>query len=497
MNTKTNTGRGFGRSGQRVGAHTLSLTMGAAIAALAGLAVSPATAAGVSDDGLAHLVSGVQTGDMDVLVIRQGSSWQEVQGKLISETDTEIVFEVINLGLKARTTFRKADVIEIRRAAETNDAPAAETPRARRGAANTATPGTADDGRVTVYVMDVVGDFGVDVAVTPLREAVHDAKQYLPDILVVSLDTNWTDGNSEVPDDAGGEFDRIFLARDIAPIFTYEIQTEWPRDKQPRVVMWVKNAMGGSAFIPLSFKEIYFHPEARMGGLGNLMFMFSNVDALVKAKLTSASLGSAKGLANLGGHDELLVDALARLNERIAVSWEGGVPRLYRGTAVGNDEQLTDDGTNPAEADSLRDRVTGRGNDVLTLRADMALKLGFSQGTAATEEELWQAMDLDRVGVREVGDGGEIMQRWSDAVYRASRELPRLQQEFQDIQVGGDYRQRSRARAMQIDTLKKMQRLVRAYGESLAYVFQGRVPSEEQIRNQIDEIEQQQRRDRG
>jgi hypothetical protein len=449
---------------------------------MSGLAT--AAASGLTT-GLSESAARAEEGE-DVLIVRRGSSWQELKGTVISETADEIVFEVENFGLRARTTYKMSEVIEVRRAPRPEGGAVADTAgdAADAGGARALLDPRAstvidDPNTTSVYTIVLDGEFGEDITQSPIRDAVNDAKKHNPDVLLVVVDNNWSTfgGLQDRGDDwFSGEFDRLFQTEAIMPIFIEEIENEWPRDRQPRIVCWVKTAMGGAGFIPLFFPEIYFAPEARMGGMGNLLALFGTMgDAVVREKQFSLRMSAAQGMAIRGGYNELIVNAMTRIDEEIAVEFIGGEPEFILGEAVGEQIQLTDNGLVQGNADTPEQRMRGLGNDVLTLRADMALKLNVSQGTAGTFPELWRSMGIDRT-VEVIGDSDgdwvtdeaeRIMNGWGNGLRNAIRTLRSLQQDYAEVQVNGNFRQRNAARGRQEDILKEQRRLLVKYGEAI------------------------------
>ena len=107
----------------------------------------------------------------------------------------------------------------------------------------------------------------------------RDAKKFEPDVLVVVMDNDWSmalvNGLAEQDlSDEFSNFDQFSIADKIEPLFTERIETEW--SKQPRLVFWVKQAMGGAAFLPFTSPEIYFSRDARLGGIGYLDRLFGS-----------------------------------------------------------------------------------------------------------------------------------------------------------------------------------------------------------------------------
>lgn len=429
----------------------------------------------------------------DKLLMRSGKI---IEGELIEETATTVRFKVMVGSIAAEQVFQKSEILQIER----GDAPAPEDEEPAKAKAADPVREAHPDAK-KVYVIELKGKFGEDISQTPVRDAVKDAKKHGVDYLLVVVDNDWAvvEGLIDRPEDAEeGEFDELFRAEDIAPVLTTEIRKEW--ENPPKLVFWVKQAMGGAAFLPFICDTIYMHPEARWGGVGNLSIMFGSMgDEVVRQKQYSLRMGHAEGLANLGGYDYRILRAMARIEYVLSVKFEGGRPVLLENKMPENPDEylLTDDGKEDRQ-DTDRQRVTGEGNDVLTLNAELAKKLLISKGTAATLDDVLYQMGISRQAKIVDGRSKYIMESWSRGLDDARRQLRRLITDYVRIQVGGDYDERSRARGRQIALLNDMLRIYMRFGEGITAQWRGQngVPSEPDIKLLIDQIKLQQLQDR-
>lgn len=396
-----------------------------------------------------------------------------VEGKVTGETETKVQMIVVIGGMSVATEYDKADILSVKRDALTPAAAAGpatgESKPATRGTTASSPSNPVADG-VKVYTIELKGWFGEDISQTPLRDSVKDAKQYEPDYIVVIMENDWDAKRfgrmGDIPDEAGF-FDQFRRAEDMDPIFTAEIPREWT--KQPKVVFWVKRAMGGAAFLPLVCKDIYFSSEAKLGGIGGLEKSFGSTgDEVVREKQFSLRIGRAEGMAITGGYDPRLIRALARTEYVLSVGFDGGKPVFYEGMPRADKGEilLTDDGEGPNE-DTIQDLARGLGNDNLTLKADTAYKIGLSKGTVDTFEDLMRELGIARTYTRIDGKSEQIFKNWSEGLERASRDCERMWEDFQQIQVGGTYEERKRARGQQIRLLDDLERLLRRYEEAL------------------------------
>ncbi|MDX2131134.1 MAG: hypothetical protein SFY69_03665 [Planctomycetota bacterium] len=427
-----------------------------------------------------------------------------LEGEIISETTTTLRFRSSINGIPFETDYQKAEILHIQRGipatATPSDAPANGEPAAPNVPAFDASvpPGTGGP-RQNLYWVDLEGVFGEDISQTPISKAIDDAQRNNADVIVLHLNADFEQNPLEpLPNDAAN-FDEIFRAESIVPIFTEQIRRKW--DKQPRVVFWVRQAMAGAALLPLISPELYFHSEGRLGGLGNLTFMFEGVgDDVVREKQRSLRLGHAEGWAIAGGYDHRLVRAMARYEYVLSVRFVNGKPELFEGYPSNpGEELLTDDGKD-ANVDGLRERVSGTGNDVLTLTARVAKILGVSKDTVDTRDDLLVAMGIDRTYADVPGRSKQIMKEWSDGLDRTKRRLRDLLEEFGEVRIDepNNYQNRTRARGQQKRILEEMKRLLRQWGEGLSprWLAQNGIPDEAQINLRLEQINIEQQKDR-
>jgi len=435
----------------------------AAVAVPVSMPVSPASAAVMAEE------------ELDQIILRSG---RVVEGKIVSETADEIRFQVIVAGITSTPQpYKKSDILEIVRADRPADAEAGEAGDGAEAVAGEQagadeTAFAASKMAPSVYVIHLEGLFGRDISPTPVREAVQAAEKEQPDFLIVNLNNRWDYWGGELPDDVQENFDWFTVADKLEPIFTKEIDLHW--EKQPHVVFWVRNAMGGAAFLPFVADEIYMHPDGRIGGIGTLEQMFEGMgDEVVRQKQRSLRLARAQGLAIAGGYDYRLIDAMARRSYVASYDQYGNI--YTRMPENPGELVLTDDGEEE-NRDTMRQLVTGDGDDVLTLKPKVARLLGVSSGTAATLEEVLEHLGILRNHVMIDGRSDQILASWSDRVDRAERQIPRLFEEYNEVQGGGTVREQRQAISQRISILKEMQNLYRRYGEAFN-PFGGGVPN--------------------
>jgi len=352
----------------------------------------------------------------------------------------------------------------------------AQAPAAEAAPKTEAAQPVSGESPVKVYVITLRGELGRDVTKTPMTEALKDAKKNKADVLVIKVDTAFSVHQKVMKDfddrQAGQAFNQLETVRELETLFTDSIRDdkEWavntPTGK-PRLVMWVKKALGGAAFLPWSSPEIYFTGDGRMGGVGYMEYMFRNGDFAPIMKQLSLRLGRAKGLAEKGGHEPKLIEAMTWTSYVLSVNYVGDQP-VYVEDASGED-LLTDDGDpKTGHADAFPDIMRFQGNDVLTLDAAKAFKVKLSKGTANNLEDLCFELDIARNYVEIKGRSDAIFKDWSSKVNKAEEEFQDTVREYQQIQVqGATPAERNKLRSRQMSLLNKAREILKKYKESV------------------------------
>ena len=406
----------------------------------------------------------------DVIVLKDGT---RITGTIIEETDELVTMRIKVAGIAAVTTYARDQIASITRTSGPEEVSASKGPAIGSIARVAPKPTPApDDGKVRVYVIPLEGVFGRDISQTPMRQAIADARKKGADYLIFKLNNDWSDGllgglgETELPDDMEA-FDQLFRTEEIEPVITKEIPKEW--EKQPRIVFWVRNAMGGGAFLPLASDTIYFHSEGRMGGIGGIAQLFEGIgDEVVREKQRSLRMGHAHGMAIQGGYDTRVVDAMARMDYVLSYAMVGGEPVFFERLPEGNHETLlSDNGMLKEYADAMEDRVRGRGNDVLTLKPGVARDLGISKGTVDTLDDLLFELEIHRNYVLIDGRAEDIMKQWRDGMHDYPRNLRRLWIEFEQIAVRGDFNERKKGRGAKMGKLRQIKRLCQKFIEAI------------------------------
>lgn len=377
--------------------------------------------------------------------------------------------------------------------------------QAAGGAGSQDAAAPAQDGRQRIYFVNLTGEFGEQISPKPFADVLEDARENKADIIIFNLDNEWVyrdDRTQERVDVAQeGRFNEWRDAELFIKLLTERVRAEW--EKPPRIVFWIRRAMGGLAFLPFIGKENYFHSDGKMGGIGNLTLMYQDRgDEVVQQKMISLQLQTAVSWANMGGYPEELVRAMTMPAFVLTVKIVDGKPRYFERMPQGPDEELLTDNGEGVNADSLSDIARGGGNDVLTLTPRVAKLINFSQGTVDTREELLAALGLDREGVIVAeGSGDRIMARWARDLKTAEGSLRRMMLELGEIPNGGANVQAQRQNiSRRINKWTQIQTLLRRFSEGWdpRFLMEQQVPINGDgtpnlvaIQNQIEDLRNQ------
>jgi hypothetical protein len=468
-----------------------------AVVAMAGLCGLGAVAAPALAQGQA--ATRVDGTGPDTLIFRNGNT---LKGEIVKETEKTVKIKSTTNGISFEMEYPKSDLLEIKRTQRADakkDAKKDAKPESKLEAkpeampdasaaaalASTDGPATAADG-TKYYYMQLTGDFGGQITQTPLREAVEDAYRNGARVLIFEVDADWNEGEDELTEEKKAfqqEFS-IFRAVPVNDVFLKHIPSVYgssPEDR-PKVVFWIKNAMGGAAFVPMVSCERYFAPEGRMGGIGNLSTMHGGGSERVLEKWRGASLQTAMGFANWGCIPEIIIRGMSRVEQIVSVRYVDGKPEFFADYPKNPGEELLTDSGKEGEQDTIDLLARWQGNDVITLTAELATKLQLSKGTVTTREELLEVLDLRRNGVAVDQRVDRIIKGWADGLDRAKSRLLKSIRDYGEIQVQGTWEERRAARGRQQRLIDEIVTILRQYGEGMQprWCFQNDIPLDDE-----------------
>lgn len=450
----------------------------------------------------------VKVGDTVTLTLTDGRS---ITGEVTSVTGNQIKVKSKVAGIAAETSYNASEIksITVGAPAQPASAPAprSETPAKPNTTAPAAENKDDQAQGPSVYFVPIVGEFGRDCAATPLRQTIRDARKFQPDYIIFVFDAEWSFGR-----EAANELDLsqmqvawgggLQAAVNMSVIVHEEIRNDPQWTKKPIEVAWVRRGMGPTAFLALSFPNIYMDRSAKLGGIGYLDQLFAGRgDVTVQEKQRSLRMGEAEGLIARGGHEMRLMRAMARSEFELSFSMVNGKPVYFEDLT--GDEILTDNASREeGKRDLLADVIRGKGNDCLNLTPEVALKLGVSKATVSSREELFYALGIER-NVRDLAKeskAGKIQADWSRGVAQAEAEINRCIGELRRTPVqGATASERNAIRGRRIGLFNKIKDVYADYRESVDPTRFGSAADQAIVTEaniEIDALKQQIRLDR-
>jgi hypothetical protein len=299
-------------SGLRVAAAAVALAVGAASVALAGPDEQEKT------EDIIYMVDG-----------------RELHGQIISESDYEVIFQLVDraLGLNSRMTLRVANIARIER-----DVPLESSQEVEASASDRGTD-TRDSGERTrfgrgmvtdeeadvpsIYVVSMKGQMGTDIHPSIYHKLAEDVEAIAPDLLVIKMDS------SDYEDSFAAALSSPQMAELSRPDFdAYKELVDIFRNDLSNVpqVMWVQDSVGISSTVALAWPQLYMTPDARLGGMRAVYDLtgadkWSDTD--VRAKMMAAWMGSAKSLLEHGGYGLELADAMVDPTYKLSATFKG------------------------------------------------------------------------------------------------------------------------------------------------------------------------------
>ncbi len=340
----------------------------------------------------------------DILYMKDG---RELHGQIIEEKRDAVVFELVIRGSSIRTklTYLLEEIAKIDRDVPLADAPESGAPKPRRSSGSTSQQDKKkDDGPTygairaasdnedapSFYIVPMKGQMGTDINTDVYEEMVDDIRAHHPDVVVIEMECRDTADMliSLIGKEETGlaDFDEY---RKLINLF---------RDKlgDIRQVVWVKDSVGVSSIVALSWEELYMSPEGRLGGLDVLRDQTgfdSWSDDDVRGKMTAAFMSFVKGFLEYGGYSLVLAEALVQPEVKLSGSWKG------------RDVDWTSDVTGEYIVDQDDEKT-------VTFRAKDAEDLCISDGTVENLDDLALLLGIREYRVLE-GNAVKIFENYT------------------------------------------------------------------------------------
>lgn len=503
-------------------ANAMKIGLAAAMVWSAGLA--PLTAMADDKAKSASKETPKEETTQDTLIFRNGNV---LKGTIVSETETGIRFKTEVSGIPLETEYSRDLILEVKRATKKADAgkdAKAGTKSATTKAAAAPVDNKKDDAVQSApdapryYIVPLRGTMGGETSLRSMKLIMEDAKKQRPDYIIFDLNV-WARNRQGQP---ASQFEQNFGAwNSVASLMKY-MQDLAPADWDgpfPKYVFAIRDAWGGAAFLPMLSSDLYFFPEARVGGVGNLTYeAFGGGSTRVLEKWFSSIHDTITGFAIKSGWpfaDEM-VRAFMRPEFVLSMRYVDGKPQVFEGYPSDPSEELLTDAGKYApdnnsgrsdESDTIDDLARWRGNDHLTLTAPLALKIGLSKGTVTSIDDVLSQLGIAQTGVDVGKNAKKIMEDWAEDTRRAQSRISRFWQDFQEVEVQppGGFEERSAARGKRIRILQDLKSLLKRYEDGIPpqVLAQAQIPMGEdgkpnyrEIDDIISRLQEEQRQDR-
>ncbi len=372
---------------------------------------------------------GDKTDMLDQVTLADG---RQFTGNILEETDDSITMEIIHMGMRTKQTWLRSNILEVlhdtiprveEKKAETDD---------QLKVVNDKVLYDPNDTRHSVYKVPIKGPFGLDAHKRIIRMIWDEAMEAHAKTIILEFDC-W----QELGPGADIEEYRDF----------FEVLKREARSKEVHVVVWVKEARGVALAYALMFPEIYFQPDGEMGGGWAINEALSQnfQDPAVRAKMISAWVGICRGMAEEGGHDQLLCEAMIRPEVVLSMDYEGDKPKFRSDT----------------EGEVILDANSGEEpENALELTAKQANEYGISGGTYRTVDDL-----MFKLGFREYryveGHADDFATKWADGWKKALDEYRYIRADMALIDTYNEPIDRKIAK--KISKLREVQALIKKW----------------------------------
>ena len=381
-------------------------------------------------------------GTQDIVHMDDG---RVLHGQIIKETDNAIVFDYLNpdLGISVTMTLPKSKILRVERDVETGETsttpgqPSGDDDRdeASGSAGTSGDEASTPSGQVTsFYSIPLHGDVGTDITHTIYDDIIDEINTLRPDVVIYEIDSgksishdmlSWwmgqqvsDEGNWWESDPTDRQEHIFYLVSEMEKIVLM-FQHKVPSNV--RQVVWMKNATGPAAILAMSWEEMYMHPDASFGTLGQLWAGTLFEDADVRKKMQGASFGAVKALTQFGRHDDAFVMGLLDPTLPLSFSCRGR-------EAIWYNHSLGDIPVSATQQESFGDEFTNRRDP----RSGLPVGLEFSarpceeflisDGTAETLQDLAMLMGYREYKVEETEaliGVAEYREKWRAMLKRA------------------------------------------------------------------------------
>jgi hypothetical protein len=214
-------------------------------------------------------------------------------------------------------------------------------------------------------------------------------------------------------------------------------------------IMIVRDAVGYSALLGLSWPNMYMTDSARLMGLERIQERTNVADPEVRAKFREAFVGICNGFLISGGYDPAIGLAMMREDKMLSASFKG------------RDIVWSDDAKGTWVVDGSTERITAH------FTSEMAEELGLSDGTVSDDDATMIEDLMYQRGIRSferMPQGGEVLVReyiegWRKGLADCAKSYPQYQEAMGDAQGKDEKKNLTKAKGI----LEKVLSIIKKY----------------------------------
>ena len=233
----------------------------------------------------------------DTLVLKSGKIYE---GKILSDEDDTVVFEVHKYGTTFKKTVKRKDIESLTKGKIVKKSTKKKAAKSKESLENIPKPKAPEikeyDGP-TYYIIPLKGMVGKTFVASVLEESLEDAVQREPTVVILDMDS------------PGGLVSEVKKLGDVLTRYNDSL----------RIVVFAKDAISAAAITSLAVKEIYMRPAGRFGAATAWRPGKDGMPKAIGEKFQSVWRATARGLAEAGGHSPLLGNAMIDAN--IELHW--------------------------------------------------------------------------------------------------------------------------------------------------------------------------------
>ncbi|MFG0328282.1 MAG: hypothetical protein ACF8PN_00130 [Phycisphaerales bacterium] len=382
------------------------------------------------------LIPAAFAGDDDKLDQVTLADGRRFVGHILEEDDQTIRMKVFVRGISTTRAFMKSNILEVLHdtvaVADTEhvgdttaSSDVSSTPNADREAVQ-----AAANGRPVVYKIPMRGLIGWEMYGENLKTLWQEAVDVGSDMVIFEFDC--TEGFYDLEE-----------YRDLIEEIKWEA-----KQNEIELMAWIKRAEGVAVAYALMFEDIYFQPDGFMGRGQDLDESLKEQwsDEDVRAKMISAWVGICRGMAEEGGHDALLCEAMIRPELFLAVEWRGEDPVFHASNDTNGGKWLV---------------VDDDDEEALELDADRARNYGVSEGDARSIDDLMRRYRNEREFYVYDGRATAMTDAWVQGYDDAWVRIYDIRQDMDFIDGGNE--EPKKKLGMKLNLYKEIERLLRQY----------------------------------